>query len=1458
MGTPILKDDINWSLFPTDPNDLYHPANERNPYHPSNPNRIKLKGGIVQNSDNPYNPDAPGNPYNPENPDIPPLPTPDPNDPDAPWIPQPPWIPNPGDPGGQLIPNPEYPLNPDNPDSPWHRPPPVVLPPVECDFDFGLAVERAPRPRPVREEITGTTFQAMNGVLTTSLRPVEPLKETDPETGLTVPDTGKGVFDFRQQFLEEVPNYFANIKEYRDKQTYCEDPFIPENEKLELLVDNSKEGNPSGIFYIPTGGLTSSGASAVFDWDIWVDYHYTGRYSGTSGLRTRGIELNVRPEQRVPAKKLTATPRYTRINRNYEYEYAELERQIAALQAAEEDSSELEQQFEEWKNYHQNSPGFYNGEFEIRVEADGRWKYIPFWILMTDGGRMMEKGLGIYEQYLTVEGLFERINAGDTVITVKKSEEPELGDRLLQGFIFYAPEEFCIKNYAYVLLDFAHTETIPEQWWRTRLDYPLDAVENVNLMDVGMCIWKWEGIVPDTVLTVTDTDWETVNGESIVPGIFGNVNDYVTPQSKTLQTTTETVPVIMFYDGDILWAIFPEGVGNDCDVFNLELNGVAAMKPLGLAQPILRIRSKWYNPSSGGYTMGTFDGQAIVVGEDFPYDEINVGINVPNREFTYTPPDLDGFWTLDILLQPDDAANMFVPSGGVNPVVIEINAAAISGELPSLPMDCIWRFAGLAPETELTIEAGHFYGQISTGEHSVSGSGSLGFVEEYAAPQLVKFGDSFAMVQYDGVGNLWVAFLFLPFDLPNGCEVFEGFQFAGITAKRFVVWDSSRVPLPAIDCACSRPDSWTFPSNWVLGKPEEDLFNRVVNGIIDPESELADCDPWEGKKYLDDTDWIPDLDRTCLWRFDGIAPDTELEVIAPEGFSEFTSVLIPPACPENYEWDGETCKIVEQGERLYRITSTQHHSMGTGHHVLIFDGTILGTVGRSLIDWRGTQNQGLQDVTLGEKWPNVLWTDCQYRIDFDLDDPNAWVLTIELEPTDDPETIVNRAGGTVEIIQEPPTLPQLPPLQDTFGNVNDFIPPAPVGISFKYGEELIEGYGIYDSEAQRFWVSLDLLGEMPCEAFSEVEIAGILPVQYERPYQNLAKIIIRPHWKAPRFYGWLRAFAFHSTSVELWNQQENKNKVLEANMEITTSMFCDSPEDAGNYCMRYFFHGCENLKIGEKFIFAEDWANVKRAGREFMAHAFRDCISIERFPDNYQEPQTLTEVGDDFKAYKCYGCSSLQSLGAVLTAPPGLRKIGHGFETFEYAYCYSLITLPDSYREIQEIDGRVFDFQMCKFVDCYNLSVLPTGYTEPNVIEVGNNYQAYKFQNCNLITLPDSYREAPALSYVGINYQVGKFMGCRQLATLPAIYTEGLPAFVDRNFIKYKFKGCCVLTVPATYHFPIVGIGIKTEGVFEEVFPNSGGIAEGIINDNTEPPTPRRTFGTGFSDHSQIPANWRM
>ncbi|MCL2711612.1 MAG: hypothetical protein FWE95_12105, partial [Planctomycetaceae bacterium] len=102
------------------------------------------------------------------------------------------------------------------------------------------------------------------------------------------------------------------------------------------------------------------------------------------------------------------------------------------------------------------------------------------------------------------------------------------------------------------------------------------------------------------------------------------------------------------------------------------------------------------------------------------------------------------------------------------------------------------------------------------------------------------------------------------------------------------------------------------------------------------------------------------------------------------------------------------------GGRLWQLTSPQHQSTGEGYNVLAFNGTILGTIGSTLLAWRGTDNQGLTNVTSG--YTGVPWTGREYWIDHDPSNVNNWVLNIVLEPTDDPETIINMAGGTVKVI----------------------------------------------------------------------------------------------------------------------------------------------------------------------------------------------------------------------------------------------------------------------------------------------------------------------------------------------------------------------------------------------------------------------------------------------------------
>ena len=351
---------IDWSLFPSDPAHLYHPDNVLNPFHPSNPNRIVLVGGVVLNPENPYNPASIHNPHHPLNP----LGPPD---------------------------SPTHPYHPKNPGNPL-LPPIIPQPPVEtCEFDFELTARSAPRPseRIADTQDSDVHFQVLHGLLKTPLI--------------------DGVFTFRQQFLEYVPD-LRDRSPFRDKQTYCEDPHIPENEKLTLTVENS-----DGVFVLPTGGLGSSGAPCIFDWDIWVDYHYVGRYVGNSGLRTQGIELNLRPEAYQLAAGIKVSPRYLRISREKEI------------------------------------------KIPIQVEADGEWECLPFWVKFSDGGVFIARNIGIYDHFLIADGLMQ-FNGGNTTITATKQPGAELSDRLLQGFVFYPKRRINGCAIELVLLDFCRPE----------------------------------------------------------------------------------------------------------------------------------------------------------------------------------------------------------------------------------------------------------------------------------------------------------------------------------------------------------------------------------------------------------------------------------------------------------------------------------------------------------------------------------------------------------------------------------------------------------------------------------------------------------------------------------------------------------------------------------------------------------------------------------------------------------------------------------------------------------------------------------------------------------------------------------------------------------------------------------------------------------------------------------------
>jgi len=284
-GYPFGETEIDWSLFPDDPLDIYYPYAPSNPYNPENTHRIRLTDGVVINPDNVY---------------------------------------------------------------------------------------------------AYTSFQLMNGALRAPLY--------------------KGVIELRQQFLEYVPDIYKG--DFKNKQTFCEEPHISDNETITLTVDNT-----DGTFIIPTGGLSSSGAPCLFDWDIWIDYEYVGRWTGNSGLRSQGITLDLYNKPGIAAASVSATPRYEAVNREREF------------------------------------------EIPVKVVSDGQWRCVPFWILLSDSGLLRGKSLGIYSEFLSVVG-FREIYSGTTTFTVNRQSDQELNDRLLQGFVFYPTRK--IENCAVevVLLDF--------------------------------------------------------------------------------------------------------------------------------------------------------------------------------------------------------------------------------------------------------------------------------------------------------------------------------------------------------------------------------------------------------------------------------------------------------------------------------------------------------------------------------------------------------------------------------------------------------------------------------------------------------------------------------------------------------------------------------------------------------------------------------------------------------------------------------------------------------------------------------------------------------------------------------------------------------------------------------------------------------------------------------------------
>ena len=921
----ITSPNPNDRFFPTASTDPYNVDSIASPYHKANPFWVGAEK-------NPYDKQHPGYPYQGEGFDESLFPA-------AGDLYHPENVLNPYHPAnpGCIVLNGGVVENPDNPYAPPSMPMPPASPPLDEEEESDNNGEDVNEERPK----ASVSFQVMNGLLKA---PIE-----------------DGVILFRQQFLNDVPDLYSG--DFHDKQTYCEDPHIPDNEKLTLLVDNT-----DGTFIIPTGGLSSSGASCLFDWDIWIDYHYAGRWTGNSGFRSQGITLNLRRETLRPATTVKASPRYFRISREGDI------------------------------------------DIPVKILADGVWACIPFWGRFSDSGILLGKGIGIYKDFLHVEGFLDA-GGGDTVFTVTKQSDSGLDDRLLQGFIFYPLRKVNGCAVELVLLDFCH---------------PDKALEPLRLN---------KGTI--------DIEFEC------------------------------TAPVYTLGTSQVQTCVDSSLTDHAACVLNAMIEAVVQQKPL---KPLET------------------------------YDAIIIGRCAKPKSVLPSYPCAEGFW---------------------------------------------WN--GQTCESMPPADPDEDYDSDSSDVHS-----------------------------HDH--------------------------------RRCIKWGQKR-------------GEWNTPS----GKWGESLCR---------------CPKWHEKIGK----W-----NTALGKWGTSFCGNHSKSPTPPQ---------PQICPAGYYWNGIAC---------------------------VPESTV----------------------------PGVL--------------PNEPDCTPAFTVTASQVKIAHRKSVLSNIAKE----------------------------------------------------------KLKCKPYE--------------PEEGKSKIIIRPHYRTARSYGWLRAFSFPPSSVEAWNSPENRNKLLEASMTITPSMFCESSEGTGNYCMRYLFCGCRNLKLGSTFTFTDDWKNVTKAGNAFMFKAFQACESLDLFPVDYKEPQNFTVVGEYFKAYKCAGCKRLQHIGTANNEPQTLSMVHYGFEMFEYHGCERLLVLPEDYTEVREVyDSKLYDFQFGKFMGCTRLRWLPDRYRETGIIAagraaaVGDNFLAYKFSESGLESLPHGYAE-PVIERVGNNYQVGMFAGCARLERLPASYVEAEPETKGINFKKWKFQDCTLLEVDDKY-----------------------------------------------------------
>jgi hypothetical protein len=258
---------------------------------------------------------------------------------------------------------------------------------------------------------------------------------------------------------------------------------------------------------------------------------------------------------------------------------------------------------------------------------------------------------------------------------------------------------------------------------------------------------------------------------------------------------------------------------------------------------------------------------------------------------------------------------------------------------------------------------------------------------------------------------------------------------------------------------------------------------------------------------------------------------------------------------------------------------------------------------------------------------------------------------------------------------------------------------------------------------------------IPCASFKWImPIAGFAKCYQTYIPRSQMLITIRPNAKYPPQTAWLRGFGFTPTSesIEPWNSQINKNRLIGVSGILTPEMACDNKSATGHNTFRSWFDSCAYLEQAD-LVFHHSWHNIKTCGDYFGYRMFVNCARLKCFNPNWSEPTGFETVGNYHNCSKYLNCQSLQNISESYKETYNLHEAGIGFGSYQFSGCTNLITVSPWYTEPKEWTNTPPAINSYKFENCTNLIDF-IQYTETKIpSSKPSAYLAEKFNGCELI-----------------------------------------------------------------------------------------------------------------------------